>query len=403
MLRGFIQLLLIILFLGAGVLLAKKFITSGKEPPKKERPPIALLVRTETMQKSDIQVTIHGYGTVRAKSTVKVVPQVSGQAVEVYPDFVAGGFFPANQTLIAIDPQDYELAVQRAEASVARAQVKLEQEQAEADVARKEWQLIQPGKEPESSLVFRGPQIRQAQAELKSAQAELATANLNLQRTKISLPYPGRVIEENVDIGQYLVTGQPVATVYGTDIVEIPVPLEDRELEWFALPLSASSSVENQPAIVDIYADFAGQRRHWTGRVVRTEGQIDPTSRMVSVIVEVKNPFTVENGGVPLTPGMFVEVEIRGRELAGVIPVPRHAVHNKNEVWVLNNDQLHIRPVEIARGDNKYYYVTSGLDDNTVIIISPIDTVTDGMLVRTELDILSNQNENVEPDTPKKE
>ena len=52
--------------------------------------------------------------------------------------------------------------MQRAEASVARAQVMLEQEQAEGDVAREEWGQLNPGVEPTSLLVLRVPQIREA-------------------------------------------------------------------------------------------------------------------------------------------------------------------------------------------------------------------------------------------------
>ena len=54
------------------------------------------------------------------------------------------------------------------------------------------------------------------------------------------MPFAGRVQEESVDLGQYLMSGQAVATVYGTDVVEIVVPLEDRDLQWFSIPESNS-------------------------------------------------------------------------------------------------------------------------------------------------------------------
>ncbi|MCP4710560.1 MAG: efflux RND transporter periplasmic adaptor subunit [Planctomycetes bacterium] len=399
MLRTFIQILLVLAILGGGGGGAFLLYKSKQKPPREEREVVAPLVSVEKVALQDVPVVISGYGTVRAKDMVQVVPQVSGKVVSVADDFVSGGFFPAETTLIAVDPSDYELAVQRAvasvqraQASVARAQVALELEEAEAQVARAEWQELRPNEKPTSPLVFREPQISQAKAEVAAAQAEvasaetdLATAQLSLERTKISLPFNGRVMEENVNLGQFLVTGQSVATVYGTDVVEIPIPLEDRELAWFDVPWIQNQQKggnEKAGAAVDVSAEFAGAVHHWPGRVARMQGEVDQNSRMVHIIVEVAEPFKVANGSVPLAPGMFVELKIQGKMLEQVILIPRHAVHNGDEVWVIQEDQLRVQKVEIARRDKDAIYVSSGLEDGDLVVTSPLDVVTDGMKVR---------------------
>jgi len=218
-----------------------------------------------------------------------------------------------------------------------------------------------------------------------AAQADLATAELSLERTKISLPFNSRVLEENVNLGQYLMTGQSVATVYGTDVVEIPIPLEDRELAWFEVPWIQNQNmddIENQGALVDVMAEFAGAVCHWQGRVARVQGEVDQNSRMVHIIVEVEEPFKVAGGGVPLVPGMFVELKIQGNQLKQVILVPRHAVHNGREVWVNRDGKLYVEAVEIVRRDKDFAYVVSGLEEGDLIITSPLDVVTEGMKVR---------------------
>ncbi|MCP4707504.1 MAG: efflux RND transporter periplasmic adaptor subunit, partial [Planctomycetes bacterium] len=250
MLRVMIQILLTLGILVGGGFGAYKLIKSKQSPPREQREAAMPLVVVQEVTLQDIPVVVSGYGAVRARDKVQVVPQVSGKVVSVINDFVSGGFFPAETTLIAVDSRDYELAVQRAQAtvqkaqaSVAGAQVTLDLEEAEAKVARAEWQELRPGEIPTSPLVFREPQISQAKAEVAAAQAEvataetdLATAQLSLERTKLSLPFNGRVTEENVNLGQYLVAGQSIATVYGTDVVEIPIPLEDKELAWLDVP-----------------------------------------------------------------------------------------------------------------------------------------------------------------------
>jgi len=399
MLRISIQIIIALAIIGGGGFGAYKLYQSKQAPPREEREIVAPLVVVEQVAIQDIPVVVSGYGAVRARDIVQVVPQVSGKVVSVMDDFVSGGFFPADETLITVDSRDYELAVQRAEASVqraqasvARAQVALDLEEAEAQVARAEWQKLRPNEKPTSPLVFHEPQISQARAEVAAAQAEvataetdLATAQLNLDRTRISLPFNGRVLEENVNLGQFLGTGQSVATVYGTDVVEIPIPLEDRELAWFEVPWIQNQNmddIENQGAVVDVMAEFAGALRHWQGRVARVQGEVDQNSRMVYIVVEVAEPFKVADGGVPLAPGMFVELKIQGKMLEQVIPVPRHAVHNGDEVWVHRDGRLWVLKVEIARRDKEAIYVLSGLADGDLVVVSPLDVVTDGMKVR---------------------
>ena len=96
-------------------------------------------------QITDVPVVVNGHGEVVARVAVDVVPQVAGQVVKIHPSLVAGGFFSAGEVLVVIDPRDYELAVERGQAAVARAKVSLEREQAEAVVAREEWDELHPG------------------------------------------------------------------------------------------------------------------------------------------------------------------------------------------------------------------------------------------------------------------
>jgi RND family efflux transporter MFP subunit len=385
-----LQLLMVVVVLGIGVGVFKLLGAMRKAPERKEQTIVTPLLNGLIVHEQNLQMLVSSYGTVSPKIEVQVVPQVSGGVVACHKNFVNGGFFKASEPLISIDPRDYELAVETADAVVARSQVALDTERAEGAVAESEWRQLNPGSEPASPLVLREPQIRDAQAQLRAAKAQLETARLNLERTVISMPFNGRVANESVDIGQYLMAGQPVATVYSTDVVEIVVPLEDRELAWFQIP-GAYSDAENTsggyagPKAI-IKADFAGSVHTWTGRVVRSEGQIDIASRMVNVVVEVANPFELSDGKPPLVPGMFVEVEIEGKTLDNIIKVPRYTVHGANEIWVARGGKLYIEQIQVVRRDKEYAYVAGGLKDGDVIITSPLDTVTDGMDIRTQVE-----------------
>jgi hypothetical protein len=104
---------------------------------------------------------------------------------------------------------------------------------------------------------------------------------------------------------------------------------------------------------------------------------------MVTAVVEVTDPMRRTGPApAPLVPGMFVEVAIEGRTLRNVIPVPRHAVHDGDEVWVVRDGTLRMLGVTVARRDRDMVYVTEGLEAGELVVVSPMDAVTDGMSVR---------------------
>jgi len=374
----FAKAVLPLLIIAAGVGAAALLASARKVPEREQQPALGPLVEVIVATPTELPVGIHGHGEVAAKRTVNLVPEVSGRVVEVHPAMVAGGFFRAGQPLVELDPRDYELAVDRAEATVARASVALERERAEAEVARQEWNELHPGESPPSGLVVREPQVRQAEAELEAARADLAVAQLNLERTVIRLPFDGVVVSENVDVGQFVTVGSMLATVNSTDLVEVRVPLEDRELAWFDAPLRPGSRGPEATVI----ARFAGGEHRWSGRVARLEAEVDRTSRMVHVVVEVPRPFDASDERPPLLPGSFVDVVIDGRTVSSVVPVPRYAVHD-GAVWVAEDGQLRIRPVEVVRSERETTWIGGGLSAGDAVIVSPLNAVTDGMAVRT--------------------
>jgi RND family efflux transporter MFP subunit len=384
------HLLFFLGFLAVGVTIAFALIKSRKRPERVEQKLLPPLVEVQRLDVRDIQMIVRGFGTVSPRVQVEVVPQVSGKIIYVHPQFKPGGFVKAGEQLLQIDPRDYELAVQQALALVADASVQLDLQKAEAEVAKTEWRQLHPDTEPTSPLVFHEPQIRQAQARLKSAEAQWAAAGLSLERTQISLPLDAVITTESVDLGQFVSTGQSVGSAYGIELAEIEVPIEDWELAWFNIPGNPVSPNGNRTSeertTAEITCDFAGRKHTWTGYVSRTVGQVDRTSRLVSVVLEVPEPFKNSDSKPPLVPGMFVEVAIRGKTLKDAVAIPRDALHNANEVWLTEDNHLYVRSLDIVRTDQSFAYAASGLGDGVEIVVSALDAVTDGMKVRTQGD-----------------
>ena len=399
--HGLLQALLTIFIILLGICAAALLIKYKKQPERIEQNVQAPLVKVEQVRVRDIPMIVQGYGTVSPKVEVDIIPEVAGKVVSIHPELKVGGFIRRNENILEIDPRDYELAVQQAEAAVADATVLLDTEQAEAQVARKEWSDLHPDTEPSSALVLREPQIRKAKATLDSAQAQLAMAKLRLERTSISLPFDILIASESVDLGQYVVTGQPLASAFGTEAVEIEVPLQDDDLAWFDAFGSSIFADDNQRSskktMATIKADFAGTEHLWEGFVVRTTGQVDRTSRTVSVVVEVPDPFKVSEGYSPLLPGLFVEVLIHGKTLRNAVAIPRDAMREGNHLWLVEDNILRIRSLDVVRADKDFAYVVTGVDDKANVVTSSLDVAIDGMKVRTEA-VLTMSDEQVKQD-----
>ena len=339
------------------------------------------LVRVQTVELEDLQLVVPAQGTVAPRTESTLVAQVAGQITRVSPAFANGGFFEKGAVLLTIDPRDYEVAVAQANVQVAQAKLRLAREEEEGAIARDEWQRLGDG-EP-TALVLREPQIAEARATLAAAEGALARAHLNLERTQIRAPYPGRVRAKSADVGQYVNPGSPVGRIYAVDYAEVRLPVPDDQLAYLTVPLSFRNRADAKGPNARFYATFAGREHAYMGRIVRVEGEIDPRSRMVTLVGRVDNPYRQRDSNrPPLAVGMFVTAEILGHRAEEVAAIPRVALRGKDRVLVVIENRLYYRAIDILRADAATVVVKAGLNSGDQLCVSPLDTVVDGMRVR---------------------
>lgn len=411
--RTFAQVLLTLFVLIVGVAAGSAFMFTKDKPEKSKTETRGPLVEVFRVKSSSIQVKINGNGTVRAKQRTQIVPQVSGRVESIHRNMLSGGFIRSGEALMTIEKADYVLAGKLAQSQVEQAKAAESTAKAQIDEAHVRVRDAQDDLAQKNELRDQGAankreidkaqlaydiasaQLGVARTRLSAAQAQLSAANvaveqadLSLKRTSVTLPFDAVIVSEKVDKGQHVVMGQPVGEVYAIDAVEIPIPLEDRQLKWFNLVpvahlISEKPQLKEELPLVDVATEFLGKQRKWTGRAVRTEAEVDPNSRMVHVIVQVDHPFDgVSEGATPLMPGTFVSVAIHGVTLENVIAIPRYALRNDESVWVVKDNKLTKRQVKVVRRDRNRAYIGEGLFDNEQVVTSNLDVATEGMVVR---------------------
>ncbi len=378
------RILLPFIILIAGFGLAALLIKTG--PVLEIRTPqiIAPLVHVTTAAPEQVQLSTSTYGTVAPRTESELIPEVSGRVVEVADSMVSGGFFSQGDLLLRIDALDYEVALEQAKAGLARAQSDL------ANAKRAHARQLDLSSKQSTSDAQKDDALnrfRIAQATLREWKARLSRARRDLARTNILAPYDGRVRSERVDIGQFINRGTSVAMIYATDIAEVRLPIHDEELAFLDLSLIPMSEKVAQPVNVILRARFGGEEHEWFGKIVRTEGELDPKTRMINLVASVSNPYATLGNRPPLSVGLFVEAEIQGSKVDNVVVLPQIAIRNHNQVYIVDrDDRLRFRDVDILRVDRGNVYIRSGLAEGERICTSTLESALDGMLVRVHVD-----------------
>ncbi|HAL72624.1 MAG TPA: efflux transporter periplasmic adaptor subunit [Verrucomicrobiales bacterium] len=380
--------------LGACVLVTWYLLKNPPAQEKKEMPPTFVRVEGTVLNKTEYELRVRSQGTVQPRTRSTLLPEVSGKIIEISPSFRPGGFFGQGDVLMRLDPLDYETAIIIAKGTLAQAEVMLAEEKARADQAVENWRAMGRTGTP-SALVTRAPQVAKAEADVASAKAQIVKAERDLERTTIRSPYACQVLEQAVDVGQFVSQGTILGRIFAVDYVEIRLPLPERESQFLKLPQSFrdQSTATEDGAKVFLKSIVAGKPVAWEGKIVRVEGSLDAETRQATAVAQVTDPYARRaDGAPPLTIGAFVEAEISGEPLRDVYIIPRNAVRAGNEIILIDRPQNTLRRLTVdPLVSNEEHIVVSANaakapKPGDVLCITPIPFPADGARVLPSID-----------------
>lgn len=374
-----IPVLIIVVFL----IITDGVVKAFEKPESRRRSYTPLAVVADYARTGDVLLSVNAQGEARPQIEIDLVPQVSGQIVKVSPNFIQGGVFKKGQILVAIEAADFEIAVIQAEADVAQAEQTLVREIAEGEIARQDFAEL--GRGNPSALALRQPQRAQAEAAVKAAKGRLQTARLQLERTKVRAPFDGRVRSKSSDLGQFVSPGQSMGQIFSSETIEVRLPLTDNDLYKVNLPLAYTAKNRASAPQVKLSAVIAGQRRYWTGRIMRTDSVVDVQTRGISAVAVVDDPFGAgrSEDGFPLAPGLFVDAAIDGRSFSDVVIIPRDGLRPQDQVFLADyNGQLEVRDVDVVDTNADRAVISGGLSADELVVISPMELSWTSLTVR---------------------
>ena len=338
-----------------------------------EKPRLLPSVKVMTAQASDVALQLPSQGMVEPVRSTTLAAEVPGRVVEVSPRFEVGERFQQGELLVRIEDADYQAALVQAQANLEEARASLISEKARAEQGEREWKQLGTN-QPPSDLVLRKPQLASAEARVAAAEGAVAKAKRDLERTRITAPFAGRLRLKQTEVGSYLNPGAPVAEMASTGTYRVRLPLAVEDLTFLPPPDASPSKIP-----VTISAESSGQKITWKGTVLRTEGEVERTSRSVYLVGEVQETSTQDL----LQPGLFVQATIQGRELKNLYRVPRSVFLDQDRLLLVDaQNRLRFQRVTVVRPDGRDLLVSSGLKDGDKICSTALSSPVEGMEVR---------------------
>jgi membrane fusion protein, multidrug efflux system len=441
------RLALVLVPLGLGLALLLQAAGDRETLSRREIAEVPTAVRVITIEPVEFTPSISTFGTVEPVSVWRGVARVAGEVEFVHEDLQSGRLIEAGTEIVRIDATDYELAEAQARAGLASAEARLAElemraSNIEASVAieRRSLAIGETDLERRRTLLARGTgsqlsvdqaeeamlqrrarlqdlenqlklipaQRRVQEAEASIAGGQLAEARRNIARTRIRMPFDGRIQQVDAEPGQFAASGQVLVVAEDISEAEVTARLPILQVQpLVAQPLATligadltTSQLDAFPRDLGLSAELrlsVGSRTYaWQATIRRMSFALEPTTRTIGLVVGVDEPYrrAVPGELPPLVKDLFVEVVVSGRRLEDALLVPREALRRSDDGgWFVHladvENRLLQRPVSIGGLFGNVALVATGLGAGDRVVVSDLPFAIEGMkLAPIEDDVL---------------
>lgn len=332
--------------------------------------PQAIPVAVASAEKRDVPVYLTGLGSVQAYNTVSLKSRVDGQIVQIA--FKEGQFVKQGDLLMVIDPRPYQVALEQAQAALARDQAQLMN--AQLDLNRYQG-LVKDGVISQQQFDSQHALVSQLQGTVQSDQAAIDNAKLQLVYTRITAPVSGRIGLRLVDIGNmvHATDTNPLLVVTQLQPISIVFTLPEDVLP------SVAQHMKGGPLEVDAYSrdDLT---KLGTGKLLTIDNQIDPATGTGKLKANFDNPDNA------LWPNQFVNAHLLLETQKDKVVVPAAAVqrgpNGQSFTYVVKPDKTaEVREVKVAFTQGNISAIDSGLSAGEQVVTDGQDKLQNGSRV----------------------
>lgn len=406
---------LAIAIIAGGVMVMQRLIAARPEAPQRPQVERQIPVQTQSVERATHSPQISVFGEIVAGRLIELRALVAGEITAAHPDLEAGRRIAEDDALVEIDRFAYEGAVIEAQANLAEARARITEfearqvletdqlarareqvEFAQRDIDRA-LQLTEAGsltdralderrlvlsqrlqsvEQRQANLTIQQAALAQQEAAISRLEWRLAQAQRDLERTVLRAPFTGVVRSQNAEPGRLISVNDVVATLYDDSALNVRFTLSDSQFGRLA---GEAEPLVGRP--IDVTWSTGGQDIQIAGTIDRLDADITAASGGVALFGRIHNDGVMAN----LRPGAFVSVSLADQAFEDTIRIPETALYNSDHVFIVVEERLQRRDVELVAWDGSHVLVRpaegtalAGLE----VVTSRLTDAGDGVAVR---------------------
>ncbi len=373
---------IVVIFAAAAVIMM--FLAGlRKTPPKTPPREIKRFVKTQKVTYGDIESQVTGTGRLSSRRQVGVIAEVQGKILPGDVPLKKGQSFKKGDLLFRLYDREARLGLLARKSRFLNAIANvLPDFKVDYPDSYPKWTRflatidIEKKLPPLPEITTDKEKIFLAGRNTLSDYYSIKSEEVRLKKYSIYAPFTGTYINVFLEAGSVANPGSRVGEIIQTDQLELEVPIEVHNADWIKKGDTVQVTTENGS-------------RQWVGTVVRKSRFVEPTTQSISLFVALES--TPEN---PLYLGLYLRAIFPGVMVQNAMRIPRNAVFNSNEVFIVNDGRLAKREIDIHKLDEKTL-IFSGLDQGADLVVEPLVNAGEN----TKVELVTNGGDKTEPST----
>jgi len=357
--KGKIIIVVVVMAL-VGALGMSFFGSFHKDPPKRKAPEVKRYVNAEKVAYRDVDSQVIASGRLASTEKVTLITEVQGQILAGDVPLKKGRSFAKGALLFRIFDQEARLALLAHKSRFLNAVANLLPDfKVDFPDSYQRWtdflSAIQIEKElpPLPALNAAKEKIFLAGRNILSDYYAIKSEEVRLKKYNIYAPFVGTFMSVSLEAGSVANPGTRVAEIIRTDKMELEIPVEVANAQW----------IQQADEVLVTSEDGS---KEWSGTVLRKAGFVDPDTQSIAVFVGLES--TAQN---PLYLGLYLKAVFPGVVVRNAMKIPRNAVFNNNEVFIVKEGRLIKREIHVHKIDEKSL-IFSGLDEGDDLVVEPL-------------------------------
>jgi len=356
------------LIIGGSIGLSIFLTTLKEEPEEKKEAPIRKYVKTIKVEYTDIDTKVVVFGRVKSAESLDLIAEISGIMTEGAITLKPGEKFTKGTLICIIDDTEAKFKLQAQKSNfLSDLAAILPDFKIDYPESFNIWQNYFNSIDLEKKLPLLPKRIDSkektflATKNIFNSYYSIKSAEANMRKYKVYAPFNGSISEVVLQSGSYVNPGNKVARIIRTDKLELEVAIEVKDVAWLT-----------EGTEVKIFSETGQQS--WKGNIVRIGDLVNQNTQSIDVFISISpNQYRIYDG-------LYLRAEIPGKKVKNSMVIPRNAIFNGTQVFVVADTLLKVRDIQIHK-INPESVVFSGLGEGEDLVVEPLINAHNNMRV----------------------